>query len=136
MPGRVNSTGRNLARSGTASASSFETIYVPASAIDGDQESRWGSAFTPDSQWLAVDLGELWQVTQVRLLWERAYAIAYRIEVSTDGRTWRTVYQTSSGAGGSVEIPIARTPARYVRMAGTVKAETGYGYSIHEFEVR
>ncbi|MFC0527167.1 discoidin domain-containing protein [Phytohabitans kaempferiae] len=136
MPGRVNSSGRNLARSGTASASSFETVFVPASAIDGDQESRWGSEFAPNSQWLAVDLGELWQVTQVRLLWERAYATAYRVEVSTDGRTWRTVYQTNSGAGGSVEIAITRTPARYVRMVGTAKAMTGYGYSIHEFEVR
>ncbi|MGW0502444.1 galactose-binding domain-containing protein [Micromonospora sp. NPDC003241] len=136
MPGRVNSSGRNLALSGTASASSFETIYRPSSAIDGDRESRWGSAFTPDTQWLAVDLGELWQVTEVRLRWERAYATAYRVEVSADGGTWRTVYQTGSGAGGTVDIAVTRTPVRYVRMMGTAKAMPGYGYSIHEFEVR
>ncbi|MER5455600.1 discoidin domain-containing protein [Micromonospora sp. NPDC002389] len=136
MPGRVNSSGRNLALSGTASASSFETIYRPSSAIDGDRESRWGSAFTPDTQWLAVDLGELWQVTEVRLRWERAYATAYRVEVSADGGTWRTVYQTGSGAGGTVDIAVTRTPVRYVRMVGTAKAMPGYGYSIHEFEVR
>ncbi|MFI7076216.1 discoidin domain-containing protein [Micromonospora sp. NPDC049903] len=136
MPGRVNSSGRNLALSGTASASSFETIYRPSSAIDGDRESRWGSAFTPDTQWLAVDLGELWQVTEVRLRWERAYATAYRVEVSADGGTWRTVYQTASGAGGTVDIAVTRTPVRYVRMVGTAKVMTGYGYSIHEFEVR
>ncbi|WP_432049430.1 discoidin domain-containing protein [Verrucosispora sp. NA02020] len=136
MPGQVNSSGRNLALSGTASASSFETIYRPSSAIDGDRESRWGSAFTPDTQWLAVDLGELWQVTEVRLRWQRAYATAYRVEVSADGGTWRTVYQTGSGAGGTVDIAVTRTPVRYVRMVGTAKAMPGYGYSIHEFEVR
>ncbi|MFC0527158.1 discoidin domain-containing protein [Phytohabitans kaempferiae] len=96
----------------------------------------WASAFAPDPQWLAIDLGEIWQVTQVRLLWERAYATAYRVELSTDRQTWKAVYRTSSGSGGAVDITFIRTPARYVRMVGTGRGMPGYGYSIHEFEVR
>ncbi|TCB96799.1 hypothetical protein E0H26_14380 [Micromonospora zingiberis] len=136
--GRVNSSGRNLASTGTATASSVEaTDRLGAHrAIDGDPETRWASAFAPDPQWLAVDLGETWQVSQVRLRWERAYATAYRVEVSTDGRSWQTVYRTSSGAGGVVDISFARTPARHVRMVGTARDMPGYGYSVYEFEVR
>ncbi|MFY1702808.1 discoidin domain-containing protein [Micromonospora sp. WMMA1923] len=138
MPGRVNSAGRNLALSGSASASSVEVnaVWDARYAIDGNTDSRWSSSFGSDPQWLAVDLGELWQVTEVRLLWERAYATAYRVEVSTDGRNWQVVYQTGSGSGGTVRIDVPRTPARYVRMVGTARVMQGYGYSLHEFEVR
>ncbi|MFY1672111.1 discoidin domain-containing protein [Plantactinospora sp. WMMB334] len=138
MPGLVNSSGRNLALGGTATASSVEPpgTFAVAYANDGDPDTRWSSAFESDPQWLAVDLGAVWQVTQVRVLWERAYATAYRVEVSLDGRAWRTVYATSRGAGGAATIAVTRTPARYVRMLGTARAADGYGYSLHEFEVR
>jgi hypothetical protein len=138
MSGRVNGSGRNLALDGTASASSVEVnaVWDPRRAIDGDRDSRWSSAFGSDPQWLAVDLGELWQVTQVRLVWERAYATAYRVELSTDGQSWRTVYRTSTGSGGTVTVDVERTPARYVRMVGTARVMQGYGYSVHEFEIR
>ncbi|MER7166257.1 discoidin domain-containing protein [Micromonospora sp. NPDC000207] len=138
MPGRVNSSGRNLALGGVANASSVEVnaVWDARYAIDGNTESRWSSAFGSDPQWIAVDLGDVWQVTQVRLLWERAYATAYRIEVSTDGRTWRAVYRTTTGAGGSVTVAVPRSPVRYVRVVGTARALQGYGYSLHEIEVR
>ncbi|WP_433533068.1 discoidin domain-containing protein [Micromonospora sp. CA-263727] len=138
LPGRVNSSGRNLALAGSATASSVEAEgrLGAGQAVDGDPDTRWASAFAPDPQWLAVDLGEIWQVGQVRLRWERAYATAYRVELSADGRTWRTVHQTGSGAGGVVDIAFVRTPARYLRMVGTARDMPGYGYSIYEFEVR
>ncbi|MER7167413.1 discoidin domain-containing protein, partial [Micromonospora sp. NPDC000207] len=138
MPGQVNSSGRNLALNGTASASSVEVnaVWDARYAIDGDSDSRWSSSFQSDPQWLSVDLGAVWQVTEVRLMWERAYATAYRVEVSTDGRNWTVVYRTTAGSGGTVTIAVPRTPARYVRMVGTARVMQGYGYSLHEFEIR
>ncbi|MEV4500259.1 discoidin domain-containing protein, partial [Micromonospora arborensis] len=96
----------------------------------------WSSVAQSDPQWLADDLGAVWQVTQVRLSWQLAYAKAYHVDVSVDGTTWRTVYETSNGTGGVAEIAIARTPVRHVRVVGTARASTRYGYSIFEFEVR
>ncbi|MBM7489498.1 hypothetical protein JOD64_000720 [Micromonospora luteifusca] len=136
-PGLVNGSGRNLAAGGTVSASSVEQAGTSAAhAIDGSQSTRWSSVAQSDPQWLAVDLGAVWQVTQVRLLWQRAYATAYHVDVSLDGTTWRTVYETSHGTDGVAEIAIARTPVRHVRVVGTARASTRYGYSIIEFEVR
>ena len=40
--------------------------------------------------------------------------------MSTDGTTWSTVYQTTSGAGGVMQIPLAQpVTARWVRMTAT-----------------
>jgi hypothetical protein len=138
MPGLVNDSGRNLALIGTASASTVEPpgVFAIANANDGNPLTRWGSAFAADPQWLAIDLGAVWQVTEVRLLWEEAYATEYRIELSLDGRSWQTVYRTGSGSGGTVQVAVTRTPARYVRMVGTARRMDGYGYSLYELEVR
>jgi hypothetical protein len=133
--GRPNPSGANLALRKTAFASGTEGAAWPASAaVDGDPKSRWSSAFT-DPQWMTVDLAGVWSLTDVRLFWERAYAVKYRVDVSLDNRHWTTVYRTSNGSGGTVDIPLNDVPARYVRMYGTRRSGQ-YGYSIQEFEVR
>jgi hypothetical protein len=108
--------------------------WVAAFAVDGNASSRWASAWS-DPQWISVDLGEIWTVTEIRLVWETAYATRYRIEVTVDGATWTTVYQTSGGTGGSVVLSVPATAARHVRMVGTARPG-GYGYSLWELEVR
>ena len=66
--------------------------------------------------------------------WESAHASAYRIEVSDDNRTWRTVWKTTSGRGGVETAQFEPTTARYVRVHGTDRA-TRYGYSLREVAV-
>ena len=45
---------------------------------------------------------------------------AFQLDVSTDGTTWSTVYQTTSGTGGVMQIPLAQpVTARWVRMTAT-----------------
>jgi hypothetical protein len=130
----ANTSGRNLALNSTATASSSERDGTgPSYAVDGDQATRWSSGFS-DPQWLRVDLGAKWQISQIRLNWERADATAYRVEISTDGTTWTSVYSTSSGQGGNAIVDVAKLPARYVRMYGTQRS-TDFGYSLLELEV-
>ena len=132
---RVNTSGRDLALGGVATASSLERSDLSArNAVDGDPATRWSSGFS-DPQWLRVDLGGRWQLSEIRLGWENAHATAYRLEVSTDGTTWRPVYRTTNGQGGEVVVELAKVPARYVRMYGTQRS-TAYGYSLLELEVR
>jgi hypothetical protein len=96
--------------------------------------SRWSSAFA-GPQWLTVDLEEVWSISGVRLMWERSYAVKYRVDISLDNVHWNTVYRTGKGNGGAVDVPLPHVPARYVRMYGT-KRSSQYGYSILEFRVR
>jgi serine/threonine protein kinase len=133
----ANASGRNLALDGTATASSMEgsgSGRQASYAIDGDPGTRWSSGFS-DPQWLRVDLGARWQISEIRLNWENAHATAYRVELSTDGTTWKSVYSTSNGQAGETIVKVAKLPARFVRMYGT-KRSTDYGYSLLELEVR
>jgi hypothetical protein len=132
--GRANPSKVNLALHRPATASGSEgSAWAPANAVDGQPSTRWSSGFS-DPQWITVDLGESWAVTRIRLVWELAYATKYRVDVSLDGTTWSTVYATSSGRGGTVNIEAGSVAARYVRMYGT-RRNGSYGYSLFEFEV-
>jgi hypothetical protein len=134
VTGRANPSGANLALQGTASASGSEgDPWKPANAIDGDPSSRWSSGFS-DTQWFRVDLGRNWQISEIVLVWEHAYATAYRVETSRDGKTWKRVYSTTTGTGGTVKIN-GTGVARHVRMYGVKRVST-YGYSLLELEVR
>jgi hypothetical protein len=133
--GKVNSSHQNLALRRKVQSSSDEGPgYAAKAAVDGDAKTRWSSGFA-DPQWLWVDLGAVWSVTDFRLRWEHAFAIKYRVDVSVDNKNWSTVYRTGAGADGLRDIPIVATPARYVRMYGTQRSSQ-YGYSLQEFEVR
>jgi microsomal dipeptidase-like Zn-dependent dipeptidase len=129
--------GVNLAAGSTASARSAEqnpfTNFGPGRAVDGDAGSRWASDWS-DDQWLQIDLGSEHLVKRVTLAWERAYGKAYRIEVSTDGTNWRSVWSTTSGDGGLDTAQFAGVPARQVRVHG-VQRGTQWGYSLYEVGV-
>ncbi|MFD4574492.1 discoidin domain-containing protein [Streptomyces sp. NPDC058417] len=89
---RDGSGGSDLARGGTATASSADAGRGAALAVDGDGGTRWavsrGDRGRADS-WLAVDLGAERSVDRVTLRWESAAGRAYRVQGSADGRTWR-----------------------------------------------
>ncbi|MFC8588819.1 discoidin domain-containing protein [Streptomyces sp. NPDC057217] len=121
-----------LSQGKNVTASSTEGAFAPAAAVDGDTGTRWSSAFT-DSQWIQVDLGTSTAIGRVALHWEAAYAKSFRIQVSDDATTWRTLHETTSGAGGVQNLTVSGT-GRYVRMAATERA-TAYGYSLWEFQV-
>ena len=124
----------NLAAHKPSTASSFEgSSLVSSGAVDENPSTRWASLRT-DSEWIQVDLGSPQTFNTVTLNWEAAYARAYSVQVSADGRSWKTVFSTSSGNGGTEKIDFQSTVARYVRMQGVARA-TYYGYSLYEFKV-
>jgi hypothetical protein len=101
-------------------------------AVDGDVQTRWSSAFR-DQQWLAVDLGAPREIAKVRLNWEKAFAVEYDLQVSSDGTHWTTARHVTDGHGGIEEQEVGTT-GRWVRMYGT-RRSTPWGYSLWEFEV-
>lgn len=83
--------------------------------------------------WIRVDLGDVRPISRVVIDWERAHASAYRVQLSNDGTTWRTV-DTVAGTGGTETRRYAGESARYVRLMLDRRA-TAYGFSIWELSV-
>ncbi|HEV2345441.1 MAG TPA: discoidin domain-containing protein [Actinocrinis sp.] len=121
-----------LSQGKTATASSVNAGNQASFAVDGNTGTRWESAWS-DPQWLQVDLGGTATISQVVLQWESASGKAYQIQTSNDAVNWTSIYSTTTGPGGTETLNVTGS-GRYVRMYGTVR-NTGYGYSLWEFQV-
>jgi hypothetical protein len=131
---RLNSSGTNIALYKVATASSLENASYPATnAVDGNPTTRWSSAFS-DPQWIYVDLGATYNISEVVLYWEAAYGKSYQIQVSPDATNWTPIYSTTNGLGGTEDLAGLSGTGRYVRMYGMARG-TPYGYSLFEFQV-
>ena len=126
--------GTNIALYKVATASSLENSSYPATnAFDGNLATRWSSQFS-DPQWIYVDLGATYNISEVTLYWEAAYGKSYQIQVSSDATNWTTIYSTTTGLGGTEDLAGLSGTGRYVRMYGTARG-TVYGYSLWEFQI-
>jgi trehalose/maltose hydrolase-like predicted phosphorylase len=124
----------DIARCQTVSASSADPSYPAVGAVDGTGSVGWSSASTATGpQWLEVDLGKSYTINHVTLDWAAAYAKGYQIQTSANGKTWTTIYSTSTGSGGTDDLAVTGT-GRYIRMNATVPG-TSSGYSLYGFEV-
>lgn len=132
VPYFTGMAGSNLALNKTVSASRSESGYGAALAVDGDAATRWW-ARSSYSQWLTVDLGTTKTISKVVLRWHSYYARSYQIQVSTDNRTWTTVFSNSYGAGGMETRTFTARSARYIRI-NCQTASSSNGYSIYELE--
>ncbi|MEV4949240.1 beta-N-acetylglucosaminidase domain-containing protein [Streptomyces sp. NPDC053755] len=125
--------GPDLARAATASSSGDETPDFPAaSALDGDPATRWSSG-PEDGAWWQLELPRPARIGQVVLHWQDAYASRYRIQVSADGRTWRTAATVADGRGGRESVRMDAADTRFLRVQGDARA-TEYGYSLWTVE--
>jgi hypothetical protein len=68
------------------------------------------------------------------LNWEAAFGRAYQIQTSPDGSMWTTVFSTTTGDGGVDDITISGT-GRFVRVNGTQRGLTQFGYSLWDLNV-
>jgi len=126
--------GKNLAKGGTATASSHTDGRDASYAFDGDDQStRWESEWA-SPQWLKVDLGAEQKIGAVRLVWEPAYAKGYTIEVSNDDASYTAVATVTDGDGATDEVLFDAVNARYVRITCTEKGSQ-FSYSLYEMAV-
>jgi beta-galactosidase len=133
-PAGSGGTGTLLSQGKSTTASSAEPNLDAAYAVDGNNGTRWGSSFT-NNEWIYVDLGASATINRVVLNWEGAYATGYQIQTATSASgPWTTIYSTTTGDGGIDDLTVSGT-GRYVRMNGTQRALTNYGYSLWEFQV-
>ena len=127
---------QNLARKKgvTAVASSEEVVGANKTlssslAIDGviDNDHRWASQNNAGTdplpeEWLQIDLGEIQKVEQIVLHWQRPNIINYRVEVSSDGQVYSTVYEgteklTADTLKTVINLESEMQQLRYVRIS-------------------
>ncbi|WP_406739902.1 beta-N-acetylglucosaminidase domain-containing protein [Streptomyces atratus] len=125
--------GPDLLRTATASSSGDETPDFPAAAAsDGDPETRWSSP-AEDGAWWQAQLPQAARIGRVVLHWQDAYATRYRVQVSSDGRSWRTAATVRDGRGGRESVRMDAKDARYLRVQGDARG-TEFGYSLWSVE--
>ncbi|WP_309400394.1 discoidin domain-containing protein [Cerasicoccus maritimus] len=122
----------NLAEGQPVLSSSDEGVYIADAAVDGDGGTRWSSEFE-DDEWIYVDLGSTQTISQVVLIWEGAYGLHYKIQVSGDATNWTDLIEVTNGDGGEDDLSVSGS-GRYVRMLG-IDRGSPWGYSLWEFEV-
>ncbi|MER6101975.1 beta-N-acetylglucosaminidase domain-containing protein [Streptomyces sp. NPDC001832] len=125
--------GTDLVRTATASSSGDESPDFPATAAsDGDPDTRWSSP-VEDGAWWQAELPQPARVGQVVLHWQDAYASRYRIQVSADGRSWRTAATVRDGKGGRESVGMDAKDTRFLRVRGDARG-TEFGYSLWSVE--
>src|SRR5688500_4226539 len=88
-----------ISRGRPAVASSVTGGEVAARANDASTVTRWVSVAGPGTQWVRIDLGAVKRIDRVRLQWSGTYARTYRVQASTDGSNWVSLYATGAGNG-------------------------------------
>jgi hypothetical protein len=131
----VSSSGENLAFGRSFTASRFvNSTYHPSRAGDDRLDTYWWSQTSggrDQTEWLRVDLGSRYRINKVEIAWlGDLWALEYRVHTSTDGSSWREVYQTTNGTSGLQTVTFSARDARYVRVecrkTGT-RLNNGYG---------
>lgn len=125
----------NLALNKAVTVSSTQSANLQASnAVDGNIETRWSTEFN-DNQWIYIDLENTYSISDVKLVWEAAYARDYKIQVTDNPNDVWTDLKTVTGNTTLVNNHINLSGSgRYLRIIGTARG-TVYGYSIFELEV-
>lgn len=109
---------RNLAfRAKVAASSTAEVdgMFRPESAVDGDMHTRWASRiWRKEPEWFQVDLGREETIGSLVLHWELG-ATKFIVQVSKDGRNWKTVAERASGGAGPDVVELDPLNARYLK---------------------
>ncbi|MEV7414706.1 beta-N-acetylglucosaminidase domain-containing protein [Streptomyces sp. NPDC089919] len=122
--------GPDLLAGRPATSSGDETPGFPAAAAtDASPTTRWSSP-AADGEWWQAELASPTRVGRVSLHWQDAHPSSYRVQVSTDGSSWRTAATVAASSGGRESVRMDEPAVRYVRVVCDTRA-TDYGCSLY-----
>ncbi|HEY3317510.1 MAG TPA: discoidin domain-containing protein [Coriobacteriia bacterium] len=128
----------NVAKGKTfTSSSTYSSSYPASNAGDGSYSTYWQShsvsSYNHD-EWLQVNLGSPTAISKIVVGWNGTsyYAKRYRVETSTDGTTWSSVFDGDGSSSNNTLTFSART-VQYVRVYCTDYNQSS-GYRIYELE--
>ncbi len=102
---------------GITASSVCSGSYLPEFAFDAKGDTRWASMpIAGKPEWLQIDFGRAVTFEDVTIRWERAYPAEYQIQVSDDGRTYKTLHEQPQCKGGVETVKGLGGKGRYVRI--------------------
>lgn len=121
----------NLALGKTCSAGFAEAENTADKAVDGDDASRWsGDGASEEQCWWQVDLGRIYNITEVDIRFANTEITDYTISVSLDGDTWEPVVEKHEKPDNLLMSYEFTAQARYLRISSLQNS-----MSFYEFEV-
>lgn len=117
-------------------ASAYESVNPPARAIDSDMSTRWSA--DGKGNWIRTNLEQKQTLCSVDIAWYRGdtRTNSFVIAVSSDGITWKSVYNGKSSGSSTWEerYRFQETAASYVRITVNGNSENDWA-SIKEIDV-
>lgn len=109
------------APSRTVWASTSQNDNTAAMALDGNPGTRWCATRSGAGQTLSVDMGQPTPVAKVSILWEKEGIHQFKLEGSSDGTNWKTLYDETKNKVSSdrTTCDIRRENARFYRITVT-----------------
>ena len=119
----------------TVRASSERAGNGAALVLDGKSGTAWRSARKDgESQTLTIDLQQVQEFGGLQIDWVRGqHAPRYTIDLSLDGREWKTVRTITAGNGGRDSHLLPESEAQWIRLT---MADAGRDVGIAEIHVR
>lgn len=118
---------------GTAASSVYSSGFIAEFAFDGSTGTRWASAPATGVEWVGLDFGEERDILSLRIVWEAAYARAFSVQASRDGRAWEVLRAEDTADGGVSLLQGLEGRGRYLRVVCSEPSRFGL-YSIWEVE--
>ncbi|MHC4882143.1 MAG: GH92 family glycosyl hydrolase [Planctomycetota bacterium] len=110
------SRGEEVSPKPTISVSSiYNAEYAARFAVDGNPSTRWASE-NNDQGDLILDFGKVYDVNQIAIVWESAYAAEYKIDIAGEDKRWKTLRQKKDGKGGTDTFKDLKSEGRYMRI--------------------
>jgi len=101
---------------GTYTASSAVIGNEASNAQDGSLSTFWQANSTATPQWLQVDLGDLYTISNVEQIFADVSIWSFKIEGSVDGLTWVGLVDKQKGASGRIFSESVSGTYRYVKL--------------------
>lgn len=124
----------------SAEASSKNGGNEAGRAIDNNGGTSWESEHGKDPQYITVNLGNVYSVKELDMVWQTAQAKDFYVEVSTDGEVWKKVAMINDAVTTAIDNRIDKiilkdaVDAQFVRITGTARINN-WGYNIYEIAV-
>ena len=118
---------------------------VPSKMTDGNTGTAWTTYNDQEAsvEWFYVDLGAVYQLNQIELVWGEVYSTDYILQVrhaapansseSADDSKWYTIAEVTDAAASATKSTAVNVSARYVRFHSLTKS--GTFLRLYEFRV-
>jgi hypothetical protein len=125
-----------ISQSQPVTASSTSGAHLPENAVDGNSTvTRWTASSGSYPQWWRVDLGAVYNITNVITFWYPGWTFKYRIEVSTNDVNYLTAVDATANTVVGYTTNTFTATGRYVRITSTGISPGGGWASFYDCQV-